>query len=91
MDINSVIGDIYDAGADEQDWLSVGRTLFTCIGANAGSLRFQRADGQSVNLFEMSEAGEARYTDYYRHFDPIRSALTRIVPEQDWSSAFSLR
>jgi DNA-binding NarL/FixJ family response regulator len=87
MDLNSVIGDIYDAGADERDWLSVGRTLFKYLGANAGSLRFRRADGQSVNLFEISEAGEARYTDYYRHIDPIRSALTRIAPLHGSSSA----
>lgn len=75
MDINSVIGDIYDGSAD--GWLPAGESLFHFLGANGGSLRFPREDGRSVNVFELSAQGEESYSEYYCRIDPVRSALTR--------------
>lgn len=90
MEINSLIGDIYDAGANDGDWLAMGKRLFNCLGADAGTMRLRRADGQSVNVFEVSRSGESQYADYYSHIDPIRAAMARIPATQDWPSAVML-
>ncbi|SEQ41818.1 hypothetical protein SAMN05428969_3007 [Devosia sp. YR412] len=90
MDINAVIGDIYDLGSSQGDWLSIGRRLFKCLGADAGTMRFRQANGQSVNVFELSRAGETRYVDHYAHIDPIRAAISRIKPTSDWASAVAV-
>lgn len=80
------IDDIYAAAADEQDWRALSRALFSCLGADAGTLRFRDADGRSENVFELSKPAEARYTDYYLHIDPIRSALSKIRPGSQGSA-----
>ena len=82
MDLNSVIGDIYEASTNENNWQSVGKTLFTCLGADAGTLRLQGDDGRSVNVFE-TRPDEDHYADYYLNIDPVRSALSKIAPRQD--------
>jgi DNA-binding CsgD family transcriptional regulator len=81
MDIDTVIDDIYDGGTS--DWLSVGRSLFECLGANGGSMRFRQSGGGSVNVLQTARPGEARYTDYYCGIDPVRSALTRFASNQN--------
>lgn len=80
-DIDRVIDDIYDGGTS--DWQAVGRSLFNCLGANGGSLRFPQADGRSFNVFETTETAEASYSDYYFGVDPVRSALTRLASNQN--------
>jgi len=87
MEISSVIGDIYDAASSGQGWHAVGRKLFDCLGADAGTLRLRRPDGHSDNVFETSSVGESSYADYFSHIDPIRAAVSRIEPKGDWSSA----
>ena len=52
MEINSIIGDIYDASENDDNWLAVGKSLFAHLGADAGSLRLQAGGGKSVNVFE---------------------------------------
>lgn len=90
MEINSLIGDIYDAGANDGDWQAMGKRLFNCLGADAGTMRLRRADGQSVNVFEVSRADESQYADHYSHIDPIRAAMARVPATQDWQSAVLL-
>src|SRR6218665_1359692 len=87
MELSSVIGDIYDAGSNDRDWQAVGKNLFNCLGADSGSLRFRGPHGRSVNVFQLEESGENRYTDYYSHIDPIRTAMTRVTAGGDWSRA----
>lgn len=87
MELSSVIGDIYDAGSNDRDWQAVGKKLFNCLGADSGTLRFKNADGRSVNVFQLEETGENRYTDYYSHIDPIRTAMNQVMPGGDWSRA----
>ena len=87
MEISSVIGDLYDAGSSGDDWSGVGRKLFQLLGANAGSLRVNREDGRSINLFEPTAPDEALYSDHYALIDPIRAAASRMVSTRDWPSA----
>jgi DNA-binding CsgD family transcriptional regulator len=77
MDVNAIIADIYDVSTSDQDWISLGKTLFEHLGADAGTLRLQGADGRSSNVFEPCETGSDPYTDYYLHIDPIRAALSK--------------
>ncbi|MGV3492000.1 MAG: hypothetical protein ACO1OG_11830 [Devosia sp.] len=87
MELSTVIGDIYDAGSSDRDWLEVGKKLFKCLGADAGSLRVRQADGHVVNVFQASEADESQYTDYYSHIDPLRPAIAKLAPPTNWASA----
>jgi hypothetical protein len=77
MDSNSFIGigDIYDASTSDSDWASLGQRLFKFFGAHAGTFRFKDADGLYANVFQTSEPGEEKYTNYYFHIDPVRSAI----------------
>jgi len=90
MEFSSIIGDIYDAGSDGGDWKAVGRKLFNCFGADAGTLRLKRPNGLWANVFELSSEGESTYADYYSHIDPIRAAISRIEPNGNWSSAVAV-
>lgn len=79
MNESSIINDIYEASTGERDWFSLGKELFEYLHADAGTLRFQSADGRSVNVFQpCSDTGRDSYTDYYLHIDPIRSALHKM-------------
>jgi DNA-binding CsgD family transcriptional regulator len=86
MDLNSVVGDIYDAGAGLQDWKAVGRRLYNLFGAQAGSLRVDDPCGESVNLFEPDATIESAYTDHFAHVDPIRPATRTLPLGGDWQS-----
>lgn len=90
MEINAIIGDIYDAGANDGDWLAMGKRLFNCLGADAGTMRLRRPDGQSVNVFEVSRSGETTYANHFSHIDPIRAAMARVTPAKGWPSAVML-
>lgn len=90
MEISSVIGDIYEAGANGGDWRAVGKRLFRCLGADAGTLRLKQPDGHSINVFEPFAEDETTYSDYYTHIDPIRAAAVRIVPSSDWSTSVAV-
>lgn len=87
MDLNSVIGDIYEAASGDRDWMTVGTALFSFLGADAGTLRFHGLDGRSANVFQLSKPGEDRYTDHYLSIDPIRSAISRLRPERQGAAA----
>lgn len=82
MELNSIIGDIYDASSNDDNWKSVGKALFNYLGADAGSLRLRAGGGRAVNVFE-TRAENNWYADYYLHIDPIRSALRRLSPRAD--------
>jgi DNA-binding NarL/FixJ family response regulator len=82
VELNSIIGDIYDASSNDDNWRSVGKALFNYLGADAGSLRLRAGGGRSVNVFE-ARAGSDHYADHYLHIDPIRSALGRLAPRAD--------
>lgn len=90
MEISSIIGDIYDAGSSGGNWAAVGKRLFNCLGANAGSMRLKRSDGQSINVFELTPGGEDSYSDYYGHIDPVRAAVSKMTPRGVWSSAVAV-
>ncbi len=87
MELNAIIGDIYDAATSDPKWLAVGRALFSYLGADDGTLRFHGADGRSANVFQLSKPGEDRYTNHYLHIDPIRSALSHLSPQPDGACA----
>jgi DNA-binding CsgD family transcriptional regulator len=86
MELNSLIGDIYDAGSSDQDWVAVGKKLSRCCGADAGSLRLSDVHGHPANVFEGEAQREAHYNAFL-HLDPFRPAITRIDPQGDWSNA----
>ncbi|MBO9124009.1 MULTISPECIES: helix-turn-helix transcriptional regulator [unclassified Rhizobium] len=80
MDCNSIICDIYDAATSDQDWSSLAQRLFRFFDAEAGTFRFRDGGGRYTNVFETSSTGEDRYSAYYLHIDPVRSAISRIKP-----------
>jgi DNA-binding NarL/FixJ family response regulator len=87
VELGSIIGDFYEAAANDGDWLSVGKALFSCLGADDGTLRVHGVDGRSANVFQLSKPGEDRYTNHYLKLDPIRAALAAISPRPDGRSA----
>lgn len=82
MELNSIIGEIYEAGANDGNWQTVGKDLFKCLGADAGSLRLQMGRGRSVNVFEAMPESDP-YAEHFLHIDPIRSALSKLMPRAD--------
>ncbi len=80
MDSNSIISQIYEASTNELDWVSLRKTLFEYLDAEAGTFRFRDADGRSANVFQTSEPGEDQYSRYYLHIDPVRSAISKMKP-----------
>ena len=90
LGISSIIGDIYDAGSNVGSWAAVGKRMFDHLGADSGTLRLKRPDGQAVNVFEPSSEGESKYSEYFSHIDPIRAAVCRMAPQGDWSSAVAI-
>lgn len=78
MELNSIIGDIYDASENDDNWLAVGKSLFKHLGADAGSLRLLADGGKSVNVFE-ARAENDHYVEHYLQLDPIRSALFKLM------------
>jgi DNA-binding CsgD family transcriptional regulator len=82
VELNSIIGDIYEAGADDANWRTVGARLFKYLGADAGSLRLQAGGGRSINVFEAHPESD-HYADHYLSIDPIRAALLKVTPGPD--------
>lgn len=80
MDSHSIISQIYEASTNELDWVSLRKTLFEYLDAEAGTFRFRDADGRSTNVFQTSELGEDPYSNYYLQIDPIRSAISKLEP-----------
>lgn len=78
VELNSIIGDIYDASENDDNWLAVGKRLFEHLGADAGSLRLQAGGGRSVNVFE-TRAENDHYVEHYLQLDPIRAALSSLM------------
>lgn len=82
MELNSIIGDIYEASSNDDNWQTVGKNLLKYLGADAGSLRLQAGGGRSVNVFEAHPERD-HYAEHFLHIDPIRSALSNLIPRAD--------
>jgi DNA-binding NarL/FixJ family response regulator len=82
VELSSIIGNIYDASSNDDNWLSVGKALFNYLGAEAGSLRLLAGGGRSVNVFE-TRAESDHYADHYLRIDSIRSALCSLTQTAD--------
>ncbi len=89
VELNSIIGDIYDASSNDDKWLDVGKRLFGYLGAEAGSLRIQAPGGGSVNVFEARPASD-HYAEHYLRIDPVRAAICRLRPNSNLAATVLL-
>ncbi|WP_283193379.1 hypothetical protein [Rhizobium sp. AN80A] len=58
----------------------MGQRLCRYLDAEAGAFRFRDCNGRYTNVFQASEADDDRYSTYYLHIDPVRSAISRMKP-----------
>lgn len=82
MNESSIINDIYEASASERDWHALGKELFDFFGADAGTLRFESADGRSANVLQVCDETSDQYLNHYLHIDPVRAALADMRPNR---------
>jgi DNA-binding CsgD family transcriptional regulator len=77
-DFTAAILNVYDYSTTCTDWSGAQSTLYKLFGANHGTLRIDRIDGSSVNLFNPFAQFETLYAEKYQLIDPVRSAANRL-------------
>lgn len=77
-DLTAAILKVYDYSTTCADWSGAQSALYKLFGANHGTLRIDRLDGSSVNLFNPFAQFETLYAEKYQLIDPVRCAANRL-------------